>query len=111
MKWAIKILFSIFFASAIGVHVFAIFQKDTQPFWWHFIYFVTYGSCWAMFFLKHKNRLFMYSIMGVFPFITHLYYGYQHIATLDSLFWVCVLTCTLLFAGIFGIKYTNENLF
>ena len=54
MKKVIQILLSIFFAIAIGTHIYNVIEKDGQPFWWHCIYYATYGICWFMLFFKNK---------------------------------------------------------
>lgn len=104
MKTLVKILFSIFFAIAIGVHVYYVIEPDTKPFWWHCIYFITYGTCWLMIFSKNKYRSLIYAVMSLFPFVSHLYYGYKRIPAFDSMFWICVLVCVMLPLGFFFIK-------
>ncbi len=104
MKISIKILFSIFFAIAIGVHIYNVIVGDSEPFWWHCIYFATYGFCWLMIFSKDKNRSWIYLLMSLFPFITHAYYGYLHAQKLDTEFWVCLLVCVLLPLGFIWLK-------
>ncbi len=104
MKIFIKILFSIFFAIAIGVHIYYVIERDSQPIWLHCIYYVTYGTCWWMLFSKNKYNYLIYAAMAVFPFATHLYYGYKHIPAFDAMFWICVLVCLLLPAGFIFVK-------
>ena len=104
MKLLANILLSIFFAIAIAVHIYYVMNGDNQPLWWHGIYFVTYGTCWWMLFSKNKYSSLIYAIMALFPFITHVYYGYQHFSQLDAEFWVCILTCVMLLLGFLWIK-------
>ncbi len=104
MKLIIRILLSVFFAIAIGVHIYYVLEPDTQPFWWHCIYYITYGTCWWMILSKNKYRILIYSVMMVFPFITHLYYAYKHIPAFDSMFWICLLVCIMLPLGFFSLK-------
>lgn len=104
MKRIIQILFSIFFAISIGVHIYYVLHHDNKPFWWHSIYYITYGVCWWMIFSTNKNRSIIYLLMAIFPFATHAYYGYLHIQTLDATFWVCVIVCVLLPMGFIWIK-------
>ena len=108
MKIAINILFSIFFAVAIWVHIKNVMNGDDKPIWWHVLYFITYGVCWAMIFSKHKSSLLIYGLMAVFPFFTHLYYGFQHFAALDKMFWTCVLVCGFLIWGFKTIKINTS---
>ena len=99
MKLLINILLSVFFAIAICVHVYYVLESDGKPFWWHCIYFITYGVCWWMLFSTHKYANIINIIMAIFPFVSHVYYGYKNFALLDTEFWICVLTCTMLVAG------------
>ena len=112
MKVVFKILLSVFFAIAIGVHIYYVIKPDTQPFWWHLLYYITYGVCWWMLFSKNEYRRAVYVMMALFPFVTHLYYGYQHFPSLDAMFWICLLVCVLLPAGYFLIneKATEETM-
>jgi hypothetical protein len=109
MKLTVNILFSVFFAIAIGVHVYELKVSNTQPFWWHCIYFLTYGVCWWMIFSKNIYRDKIYAFTALFPFITHIYYGYQHMHALDKEFWICLLVCVLLPLGFFWIKKATAN--
>lgn len=104
MNASIKILFSIFFAIAIGVHIHELTVSDAEPLWWHSIYFLTYGVCWWMLFSKNKKRSSIYLLMAFFPFVTHIYYGYLHIKQLDVSFWVCVIVCVLLPLGFIWLR-------
>jgi hypothetical protein len=104
MKRIIQIMFSIFFAIAIGVHLHEISTSNAEPLWWHCIYFLTYGVCWWMIFSKNKNSSSIYLWMAIFPFVTHIYYGYQHLQSLDSSFWVCVIVCVLLPLGFIWLR-------
>ena len=104
MKPIFKILLSIFFAVAIGVHIYEIATSNDEPLWMHSIYFITYGVCWWMIFSKNKNRSSIYLLMAIFPFITHVYYGYQHINQLDINFWVCIIVCVLLPFGFIWLR-------
>jgi hypothetical protein len=45
-----KILFSIFFAISIGVHIYDIFKEESPEYLLHFLYFICYGVCWKMIF-------------------------------------------------------------
>jgi hypothetical protein len=111
MKLILKILLSVFFAIAIGVHIYYVIKPDTQPFWWHLLYYITYGGCWWMLFSKNKYRPAIYVTMALFPFATHVYYGYQHLRQLDTELWVCILTCIMLLLGFFWItKATAETM-
>jgi hypothetical protein len=100
MKLLVRILFSIFFAIAIGVHVYYVIHRDHEPLWWHAIYFITYGVCWWMIFSDHTHKARVYALMASFPFVTHIYYGMQHASAMDGSFWVCVLVCVLLPLGL-----------
>lgn len=104
MKLFLQFIFSLFFSIAIGIHIYYVIHPDHKPLWWHAIYFATYGICWAMMFSKNKKRSAIYLLMSIFPFVTHLYYGMQHVKKLDGIFWVCVLVCVLLPAGFFLMK-------
>lgn len=104
MKLFFQSIFSLFFAIAVGVHIYYVMYPDHQPLWWHAIYFVTYGTCWAMIFSKNRKRNLIYALMSIFPFVTHIYYGMQHVNNLDSEFWVCLLVCVLLPAGLLLMK-------
>jgi hypothetical protein len=66
MKLLINTLLSIFFAIAIGVHVYYVYEGDSEPFWWHCIYFITYGVCWWMLFSKSQQRNLIYLLMSIF---------------------------------------------
>lgn len=99
MERTINILLSIFFAIAIGFHVIAVIQNDGEPFWWHAIYFITYGTAWRMLFSKIYYRKLIYLLMIIFPFSTHLYYGYKHLSALDFMFWICLIVCLILPLG------------
>src|SRR4051812_46410148 len=113
MKWLIKSLFSLFFAISIGVHIYYVIESDHKPLWWHMLYFISYGVCWRMLFSKIKKRSLVYAAMALFPFISHLYYGYNHRISLDGIFWVCLLVCVILPLGFGWIKYeeklSNDN--
>ena len=109
MKQLIAILFSLFFSIAIGVHIYFVINKDHQPFWWHGLYYITYGVCWWMLFSKNKHRAKIYLLFALFPFITHLYYGYLHFATLDAMFWICILVCFILPLGYVWISYNEKK--
>ena len=109
MKLLINTLLSVFFAIAISVHVYYVIESDGKPFWWHCIYYITYGTCWWMLFSKNKYRSLIYTGMAVFPFISHVYYGYKHIPAFDSMFWICVLVCLMLCLGFFWIKYQRDE--
>lgn len=111
MKVFIKILFSIFFAIAIGVHIYYSIVSDSKPFWWHCVYFITYGICWFMIFSKNKYRSFIYFLISLFPFISHAYYGYKHIPAFDSMFWICVLVCVMLPLGFGWLRYSEKDPF
>lgn len=104
MKLLINTLLSIFFAIAIGVHVYYVYEGDSEPFWWHCIYFITYGVCWWMLFSKSQQRNLIYLLMSIFPFVTHVYYAYQHASQLDSEFWICLLVCIILPLGFIWLK-------
>jgi hypothetical protein len=97
-------VYSIFFIIAIGVHIYEPIIGSAKPIWWHLLYIMTYGICWGMLFSKNSKRQAIFGVMGLFPFSTHLYYGYQHLSLLDSLFFVCVLVCLLLVLGFVFIK-------
>ena len=99
-----KILFSLFFAVAIGVHVKDVIDGNGKNILWHCYYFVTYGICWAMIFSKYKWNYLIFALSAIFPLITHIYYGYQHFPFLDKLFWVCVIVCCTLTFGVFWLK-------
>ena len=110
MKTLINVLFSIFFIIAIGVHIYNVaIQPDGNPFWWHGIYFITYGICWWMVFSRINYRSLLYASMAIFPFITHFYYGYKHLVLLDSTFWICFIVCILLPLGFFWVKNTTQH--
>ena len=109
MKIMMRILFSVFFAIAIGVHIYYIFESDKQPLWWHMIYFVTYGVCWWMIFSKNKNRTLIYAVMSLFPFFTHVYYAVQHSRNFDADFWVCLLVCVILPMGFLWMRYESAT--
>lgn len=109
MKNIIQFLFSVFFAIAIGVHIYNIYENDHQPLWWHGIYFITYGVCWLMIFSKNKNSSLIYGLMALFPFFTHVYYAYQHAAKLDSEFWICISVCVILPFGFFYLENKKTN--
>lgn len=101
------ILLSIFFAIAIGTHIFNIINHDGQPFWWHCIYFATYGICWLLLFSTNKNAVLIYFLSAIFPFVTHAYYAYQHITKQDQFYTeigICILTCVMLTLGFFWIR-------
>lgn len=104
MKLLLRILFSIFFAIAIGVHIYYVIESDSKPFWWHCIYFITYATCWMMIFYKNKKRELIYFFMALFPFFTHAYYAYIRIPNLDIEFWICVLVCVILPLGFWWLK-------
>lgn len=104
MKLFANVSLSIFFAIAIGVHANSVMKGDNQPFWWHGLYFITYGGCWWMLFAKKTNRIKLYAAMALFPFISHVYYAYRHFTRLDAIFWICVLTCVMLLLGFLWIK-------
>lgn len=107
MKTVIQILLSIFFAIAIGTHIFDIINKDGQPLWWHGIYFVTYGICWWLLFVNKKITLPIYFLSAIFPFATHALYAYRHIANQDQHYTeigICILTCVMLTLGFFWKK-------
>ncbi|HUM52435.1 MAG TPA: hypothetical protein PK431_11490 [Chitinophagales bacterium] len=107
MKKVIQILLSIFFAIAIGTHIYNVIEKDGQPFWWHCIYYATYGICWFMLFFKNKNALLIYFLSAIFPFVTHAYYAYGHLIKQDqhyTEFGICILTCVMLALGFFRIR-------
>lgn len=99
MKLLARLLFSLFFVIAIGVHVYYVLYPDHKPLWWHALYFLTYASCWRMLFSEHRHSVLIYTLMALFPFITHLYYGWQHSAHPDGVFWVCMAVCIFLPAG------------
>jgi hypothetical protein len=101
-------LISIFFAICIGVHDYEIYKEEPPQYLWHFYYFACYGVCWKMIFSSHKHRQWIYLIMAVFPFSTHLYYGYQHILKLDFEFWICLIVCLLLPIGFFVMKKESK---
>ena len=109
MKLLAKIIFSIFFAIAIGTHIYYVFESDTKPFWWHCIYYITYGTCWWMIFSKNKYNSLIYAVMALFPFVTHLYYAYLHFSKLDAEFWICVLVCIILPLGFLWIVKEKTN--
>ena len=108
MKGIVKIVLSVFFAIAIGIHIKDVIDGGDRPFWWHGLYFVSYGVCWWMVFSENKWRAWVFGSMALFPFSTHLYYGYRHFGALDLMFWVCVLVCVLLIFGFFWLR--NETL-
>jgi hypothetical protein len=99
MKIVVRILIYVFFAISIGVHVYYVIMPDHKPFWWHCIYFLTYGTCWCMLFSKQKYRTVLYAVSAVFPFASHLYYATLHMSPVDSVFWVCVAVCVMLPLG------------
>lgn len=104
MKLFIQILLSIFFAIAIGTHIYNVIEKDGQPFYWHCIYYATYGICWYMLFSKNKNALLIYFLSAIFPFATHVFYATRHILKHDHYYaeiGICILTCVMLALGFF----------
>lgn len=104
MKTVIQILLSIFFAIAIGTHIYNVIEKDGQPFYWHCIYYATYGICWFMLFSKNKNALLIYFLSAIFPFATHVIYAARHIIKQDRNYTeigICILTCVMLCLGFF----------
>ncbi len=109
MKILIKSLFSLFFAVSIGVHIYYAIESDSKPLWWHMIYFISYGLCWWMIFSKNKWRSIIYAIASLFPFLSHLYYGYNRLPKLDGIFWVCVLVCVMLPLGFVWIRYEEKS--
>ena len=108
MEKIVKIALSIFFAIAIGLHIKYVIDGDNQPFWWHGLYFITYGTCWGMIFSKNSLRSWIFGGMALFPFSTHVIYGYRHFAALDGMFWVCVLVCVLLAFGFFWLRNQDK---
>jgi hypothetical protein len=111
MRTFIQVLLSIFFAIAIGTHIFYVINKDAEPFWWHCIYFATYGICWLMLFSKNKNAVLIYFLSAIFPFATHVFYASRHIINQDQNYTeigVCILTCIMLALGFFWKK--NQTL-
>jgi len=103
-----KILFSIFFAVAIAVHIKDVIDGNGKDLLWHCYYFVTYGICWAMIFSKNKWSYLIFSVSAIFPLITHIYYGYQHFPLLDLLFWICVIVFFTLTFGVLWLKRKNH---
>ena len=108
MKVITKVLFALFFIIAIGVHIKSVIEGDDKPFWWHGLYFITYGTCWWMLFSENKLRAWIFAFMAIFPFSTHAYYGYLHFSKLDMQFWICVLVCATLILGFWKIR--NEKI-
>lgn len=111
MRTILKALLSIFSFIAIAVHVYYLYIETDKQLLWHTLYFITYGVCWWLLFSKIKNSLLIYVIMMLFPFITHFYYGYQHLikSEINGMFWVCLLVCIFLPVGIWVVK-ENINL-
>ncbi|MFN8238158.1 MAG: hypothetical protein U0T77_08315 [Chitinophagales bacterium] len=109
MRTIIKALLSVFFFIAFAVHIHELYVETEKQVLWHTLYFITYGVCWWMVSSANRRRLLIYILMALFPFITHLYYGYRHIAALDIPFWVCVAVCVLLPAGGVWIWKEEEN--
>ena len=108
-KTITTVLLSIFFAIAIGIHVKNVIEGgDGKPLWWHGLYFITYGTCWWMIFSKNKLRRWIFAAASVFPFGTHLYYGFQHFSKLDIMFWICVLVCVVLVFGFFEFRHEKN---
>lgn len=99
-----KILFSIFFAISIGVHIYDIFKEESPQYLLHFLYFICYGVCWKMIFSSNKHKHLVYLVMAIFPFATHFYIGFQHILKRDFEFWICLVVCVLLPVGFFVMK-------
>lgn len=106
MKALIQILFSIFFIIAIASHVYFVIVDDGQPFWWHAIYYITYGGCWWMLQMHNKKALAMYIVLAIFPFVTHANIMFQHYPKLDFLFWIGFIVCIMLIFGVIWIKKT-----
>ncbi len=111
MKHIPKALLSVFFLIAIAVHIYYLYLESDKQYLWHSLYFITYGACWWMLFSKIKNSILLYFSMMLFPFITHFYYGYLHFikAEINGMFWVCLIVCILLPAGLWVVKQ-NTNL-
>lgn len=110
MNSFIKILFSLFFAIAIGVHIYFVIVPDGKPFWWHCIYYITYAMCWWMLFSKMKHRQFIYTLSAIFPFFSHVYYGYLHLPAMDFMFWICLLVCVMLILGMIYLRSSSSQL-
>lgn len=100
----IKTLFSIFFTIAIGVHIKDVIDGNGKDLLWHSYYFVAYGICWAMIFSKSKWNYLIFALSAIFPFCTHLFYGYQHFPFFDKIFWICVVVCFMLTFGVIWLR-------
>lgn len=109
MKNIISFLLSLFFIIAIGVHIYYVINKDQHSIWWHCLYYLTYGICWWMLFSKKKYNAMIYLLFAIFPFITHLYYAYKHFTSLDAMFWICILVCTILPLGYYWILFKDKS--
>ena len=107
----VNILFSIFFAIAIGFHIKEVIDTNGKELLWHSYYFVTYGICWAMIFSKSKWNYLIFGLSAIFPLVTHIYYGYQHFPFFDKMFWICVVVCFTLIFGVYWLwkKPINKN--
>lgn len=104
MKQKETIFFSLFFTVAISVHIYYLISEVEKQYLWHLLYFITYGTCWWMLFLKSKLSVWVYGLMACFPFFTHAYFSYKHLHTLDAMFWICILVCIVLSVGFFQKK-------
>lgn len=99
-----KLFFSLFFAICFIVHIHEIIIGTPKEWLWHFLYFITYGICWAMFFVKWKNRHLLYGLMALFPFFTHVFYAYRDRNQFNVPFFVCILVCVILPFGYWSLR-------
>jgi len=109
MKDIIKILFSIFFAIAIGVHIYYLYIGSTEPLWKHALYFLTYGTCWYMIYSSNPNSSWIYLLMALFPFAEHAYLGYLLLEELNPEFWVCLVVCFFMIAGFVWLRLMKKK--
>lgn len=109
MKIIINLLFTIFFAIAIYVHIHSLQVGDDKPVWTHILYIITYGVCWWMLFSGNSSRAIIYAISAIFPFVMHLILGFQHFSAMDELFKTCVLVCIMMPAGYLFIQWKEKQ--
>lgn len=94
MEILLRILLSLFFAAGIGFHVYAYFIESPIRIFYHAVYILTYSVCWAMIYSKSKNRSIIYLISAIYPFLAHVYYGYNELPDFNTGFFIC-LTVTV----------------
>lgn len=98
MQW-LRFLVVLFFIIGIVFHIYALIIPDDFSVIRHILHIIAYTVCAMMLYSKTNYAFLLYLLAASFPFYTHVYGIMIHYPTLNSKFWICIVTCIFILMG------------